>query len=210
MKNRGFFLLFLAMASNANTVSAQTPAVEVEVYDYTNLNAAVLRQFVATTQEILATSGVSLEVDVCARGGEPCERHAGSSRLIAISLVADAPKGQKKVRWDTLGQSITSHEGGTYATVFLKRVEAIASEENIPLNVVLAYVAAHEMGHLLLGSPMHSKGGLMKADWGSDDYLAMAQNRFHFSPEQTRELTSRYGNSDQVHGDAGTAVATQP
>jgi hypothetical protein len=72
------------------------------------------------------------------------------------------------------------------------------------------YVAAHEIGHLLLGGQVHSKQGLMKADWSSDDYLAMAQNRFHFSIEQTRDLARRYGSSDQVHGEAGTAIATQP
>jgi hypothetical protein len=206
MKNRGCFLLLLALAGKANTISAKTPAVQVQVYDYTGLNPAVLRQLVARTQEILASSGVSLEVDACGRGAEPCESHAGSSRQIAISLVADTGK-RKDTSWDTLGQSIAGPDFGTYATVFLKPVEEMASEEKISRTIVLAYAAAHEIGHLLLGNQAHTTRGLMKANWGPDEYQAMAQNRFHFSLEQTRELTSRYGSSDQAHGDAGTAIA---
>jgi hypothetical protein len=207
MKNQGCFLLLLALAGKANAISAQTPAVQVQVHDYTGLNPAVLRQFVARTEEILASSGVSLEVDACARGAELCESHAGRSRQLTIRLVADTGKRLKNTRWDTLGQSIAGPDFGTYATVFLKPVEEMASEEKISRTIVLAYAAAHEIGHLLLGNQAHTRRGLMKANWGPDEYQAMAQNRFHFTLEQTRELTSRYGSLDQAYGDAGAAIA---
>ena len=67
MKNRGCFLLpLLALAGTTNIVSAQTSALQVQVYDYAGLSPAALHEFIARTQEILASSGVSLEVDTCA------------------------------------------------------------------------------------------------------------------------------------------------
>jgi hypothetical protein len=209
MKNRGCFLLLplLVLAGNEATVSAQTSALQVQVYDYTGLSPAALHEFITRTQEILASSGVSLEVDACARGAVPCESHTGSSRQVVIRVVADTGKNMKSVRAEKLGMSVAGHDGGTYATVFLKPAEEKASDANLPRSIVLAYAAAHEIGHLLLGDQAHTPRGLMKATWDTNDFQAMAQNDFRFSPEQARELTSRYGIAH--HADAGTALAVR-
>jgi hypothetical protein len=195
------------LAGYANTVSAQTSALQVQVYDYTGLSPAALHAFITRTQEILASSGVSLEVDACARGAAPCESHTGSSRQVVIRVVADTGKNMKSVRAEKLGMSVAGHDGGTYATVFLKPAEEKASDAKLPRSIVLAYAAAHEIGHLLLGDQAHTPWGLMKADWDTKDFQAMAQNDFRFSPEQARELTSRYGIAH--HADAGTALAVR-
>jgi hypothetical protein len=210
MKNRGCYLLLLllTLAGYANTVSAQTSALQVQVYDYTGLSPAAFHEFTARTQEILASSGVSLEVDACARGGSLCESHSGSSRQIVIRVIADTGKSMKNVRWEKLGMSVADHDGGTYATVFLKPAEEKASDANLPRIVVLAYAAAHEIGHLLLGDA-HCPQGLMKAMWNMNDFQAMAQNNLHFSREQARELTSRYGTAHQAEASADTVVAVR-
>ena len=149
MKNRGcLLLLLLTLAGNANTVSAQTSALQVQVYDYAGLSPAALHEFITRTQEILASSGVSLEVDACARGAAPCESHTGSSRQIVIRVVADTGKNMKNVRLEKLGMSVADHDGGTYGTIFLKPAEEKASDANLPRTTVLAYAAAHEIGHL--------------------------------------------------------------
>jgi hypothetical protein len=210
MKNRGcsLLLLLLTLAGYAINGSAQTSALQVQVYDYTGLSPAAFREFVARTQEILASSGISLEVDACASGVAPCESHTGSSRQIVIRVIADTSKSMKNVRWEKLGMSIADHDGGTYGTVFLKPAEEKASDANLPRIVVLAYAAAHEIGHLLLGEA-HSPQGLMKATWSANDFLAMSQNDLHFSPEQARELSSRYGIPRQAEAGADTAVAVR-
>jgi hypothetical protein len=104
------------------------------------------------------------------------------------------------VRSEKLGMSIAGHDGGTYGTVFLKPAEEKASEAHLSRNIVLAYAAAHEIGHLLLGDQAHTLRGLMKATWDTNDLEAMAQNNLHFSPEQARELSSRYGTGREAEG----------
>ncbi len=211
MSNRGCLLLLLlqTLAGNSNTVSAQTSALQVQVYDYAGLPPAALHELVTRTQEILASSGVSLEVDACARGTAPCESHSGSSRQIVIRVVTDTVKNMTNVRWEKLGMSVAGHDGGTYATVFLKPAEEKASDANLPRITVLAYATAHEIGHLLLGDQAHTSRGLMKATWGADDFQAMAQNGFHFSPEQVRDLAGRYGSGYRADTAAGTATAAR-
>jgi hypothetical protein len=49
----------------------------------------------------------------------------------------------------------------------------------------------------------------MKATWGANDFQAMAQNGFHFSPEQTRELATRFGAAHRAEAGVDTALAVR-
>jgi hypothetical protein len=90
MKNRGCFLLLLfTLAGKTYTASAQTSALQVQVYDYAGLSPAALHEFITRTQEIVASSGVTLEVDACARGAVLCESHSRSSRQVVIRVVGN-------------------------------------------------------------------------------------------------------------------------
>jgi hypothetical protein len=211
MSNRGciLLLLFLGLAG-ATSVSGQTVALQVKVYDYSGLSAGALSAFLAGTQGILTEEGISAEVDACAIGvATPCESRQGSSRQVTIRVVAAAPSRYKKARWQPLGQSIADHDGGTYASVFLDLVEDAAADANLPRMLVLAYAATHELGHLLLGSDAHASEGLMKADWKSEDFQAIAQNRFHFSSRQAEELKRRYGTGRSIDLSTHTSMAAR-
>jgi hypothetical protein len=211
MANRGCYLLLLllALAGDARGLSAQAAALQVQVYDYAGLSPAALHAFITSTQEILTGAGISVEVDACPRGvSTPCESRRGSFRQVVIRVVAEAPRNNREARWQHLGQSIATHDGGTYASVFLNLAEEEAAETNLPRMLILSYAAAHEVGHLLLGDEAHTSQGLMKADWESDEFRAIAQNRFRFSPEQTRELKRRYGAGRPVGVGGDTSIAT--
>ncbi len=212
MANRGcyFLLLFLALVSEAKSVSAQAAALQVQVYDYAGLSPAALHAFIIQTQEILTGAGISVEVDACARGvSRPCEGRRGSFRQVVVRVVAGPPIDSSRARRQHLGQSIATHDGGTYASVFLELAEEEAAVANLPRILVLSYAAAHEVGHLLLGDEAHTPQGLMKADWEADDFRAMAQNRFHFSAEQSRELNRRFGAGRPAGIGADTSIAVR-
>jgi hypothetical protein len=212
MSSRGYILLLLllGLVGDATRVSAQTVALQVRVYDYAGLSAAALHAFVASTERILTESGISVEVDACPKGvATPCESRQGSSRQVTVRVVAAAPKSDKNARWQHLGRSIADRDGGTYATVFLDLVEDEAADTSLPRMLVLAYAASHEVGHLLLGDDAHTPEGLMKAHWKSEDFQAIAQNRFHFSPRQAEELKRRYGAGRSIDMSAHTSTAAQ-
>jgi hypothetical protein len=207
MAHRSYAILLqvLALIGNSTTMlSGQTPTVQVQVLDYADLKPAALHDFVARTHQILVDAGLSVQVKLC-RGNlaMACESETGVRRLV-IRLVAGEAKKMSNLRRPPLGQSFADHQGGMYASVFLERVQDAAAGANVPWVTLLAYATAHEVGHLLLGDEAHTARGLMKANWDRKDYEAMSQNHFHFSREQIRQLTQRYGASTRV--DSGTEV----
>jgi hypothetical protein len=196
MSNRScsILLLFLALAGNAKTLTAQSSAVQVMVYDYADLKPESLHRVVALTQQILSGAGLSVQVQLC-RGSlaVSCEGQSGFTRSLVVRVVAGASKTNDSVLRSPLGQSMADHQGGTYASVFMERIQDAAAEANVPRDIVLAYAVAHEVGHLLLGSDAHTPRGVMKGNWDRKDYEAMNQNQFHFVEGQAHLLASRFG-----------------
>ena len=88
---------------------------------------------------------------------------------------------------DVMGKAfIEGHSGGTTADVYLQAIRATAEEYSADPSVVLGFVVAHELGHLLLG-PGHTREGLMQAVWRQGEIDALRQRRLRF----TRECAAR-------------------
>ena len=87
---------------------------------------------------------------------------------------------------DTLGIAIPRFGSGDHAGVFLSRVRQKAAQSVgvIDISDLLGYVIAHEIGHLLLHSTLHSSEGLMRADLRQADLKKAAQRQLKFTPEQ--------------------------
>jgi hypothetical protein len=75
----------------------------------------------------------------------------------------------------------------------------------LPLSRLLAYVMAHETGHLLLRDERHSALGLMMSSWPNKELLHLARGGLAFSSEQARLLQA--GVRKRMEASAGTAVA---
>lgn len=73
---------------------------------------------------------------------------------------------------------------GSHIVIMLDRVKAFAASSAIGhWNDVLAYVMAHEVGHLLEGVDRHSKTGIMKAAFTVDETFDMLKHRLRFAAE---------------------------
>jgi hypothetical protein len=198
--NRGqlIFSLILALAGGSNTVFAQTTTLRVQIYDYSNLEPDALEHFLSLTQDILASTGMSVQVSLCrGNGAFSCEDVAGIPRPLVLRIVAGDAQSMKKSRRPALGQSFADRDGGTLASIFLAPVREQAVAANVPWVLVLSYATAHEIGHLLLGAQAHTSRGLMKANWNRSDYMAMSQNQCHFTHEQALTLATQYGTATE-------------
>jgi hypothetical protein len=205
MSNRScsILLIFLALAGSAKTLTAQTSSVQVEVFDYADLKPEPLHNVVALTQQILAGAGLSVQLQVC-RGSlaVSCEGQNGAIRNLVVRLVAGGSKTKDSVLRAPLGQSMADHQGGTYASIFMERIQDAAAEADVPRETVLAYAIAHEVGHLLLGDNAHTPRGVMKGNWDRKDYEAMNQRQFHFIEGQAHQFASRFGGSSPADAPA--------
>jgi hypothetical protein len=72
-----------------------------------------------------------------------------------------------------------------HVTIFYDRVELLMHSVAASVPRILGHAMAHEMGHILLGSPEHSSAGIMKGRWGKMDWQRAAVDLLRFDPEQT-------------------------
>ena len=203
-------LIFLVQAASGTTLLAQSHTVQVQIYDDTALKPGALNSLVARTQNLLVSSGISVQVKVCKSDLEShCETQTGFTILI-VRLVARNMQKISNVRQRRLGQSYADHQGGKYAFVFLEQIQDSAAQANVSWITVLAYTIAHEVGHLLLGSESHTGRGLMKANWDQSDYLEMSQGHLYFSNQQSRDLANRFGMLNLPEKGSATTLRTCP
>jgi hypothetical protein len=81
---------------------------------------------------------------------------------------------------------------GSHAQVFFKQVQDFARTYQIDLGTILAYVIAHEIGHLLLPGNAHSPTGVMQAGWDKALVHDVARGSLTFTePQAARIRASR-------------------
>jgi len=179
--------LFLA------ALAGQAQPLPITWYDGAGLDRGVADHTIQTLSRIFQQSGLDVQV----RSGDPHEQEANlvlyterrdvcrARRDIALRLRASAPDG---MRGAVLAYSHPFAPGGVNVTVFLDRVEAAALQQRRPMSLLLAHVIAHEIGHVLLRSTEHSKGGLMSSHWNEHEFSLMPIGALLFSREQSRQI----------------------
>ena len=81
---------------------------------------------------------------------------------------------------------------GTLATVYIDRVEALATETGVDRGELLGRVVAHEIGHLLLGTSEHAPTGLMRATWTNLEIRRQLPLDWRFSAQESAEMQRRF------------------
>jgi hypothetical protein len=88
---------------------------------------------------------------------------------------------------EALAYAMPYKESGTCIHMFLDRVLSLdpgrLDRDPLLANALLAHVIAHEITHVLEQDVRHSKQGVMKARWSSDDFQRMEHLPLSFAPE---------------------------
>jgi len=77
-------------------------------------------------------------------------------------------------------------------------VERMHSEWRASLASLLGCVAAHEIGHLLLGSNSHAPLGIMRAHWQAKEIQQMSMGLLVFSPRQAAQMRAGLEAADAL------------
>ena len=160
------------------------PVVSVRLYNHASVAPDVLVRARDTVARIFHDSGIELT------WLEPSSEQPASH--VAVRVIVrrncDGFHCGSGVMGTTIGDE---HEMGRAAYVFKDRVLQIAHKRHQDVAQVLAYVIAHEMGHVLLPRPAHTAQGLMRADWNGDDLRHMAGEMLRFTPAQATQMRSK-------------------
>jgi hypothetical protein len=169
------------------------PKITIHIYNYAQVARRELAEAERDASRVLEDAGVETEWVPCPVSHEDREVNpACERRLLPLELVLNIlprPIGAKLQNGDTFGyaQVFTNGQFGHYAYLFYDRVEDLAGG-SVSAPQLLGGVAAHEIGHLLLGSTLHTSRGLMSARWDRGDLERLSWGQLIFNPAQAEPL----------------------
>lgn len=188
-------ILAAALAASANAEMV----LIVRVYDYTRVSDKIIRKAEEVARRIYQKAGVETEWIHCPavpgeEGRFPACRRPMSGTDVILHILPEAMEVRGLSR-DAFGYALPDAGGlpARHAYVFLHRVdEAVRRSRRtarcISREVLLGYVVAHEIGHLLLGPNSHSGCGVMRGRWSAEDLREMELGQVVFLAEEARVM----------------------
>ena len=155
--------------------------ITILVYNYAGMPADTLTRAEGEMARIFHHTGVDAIWRDCLLDfrskNDPCP--APSPLTPALRFQSQFQLVPDAVHLSTVGFSV-----GYFATVSVDYAEELARAGMGALHEVLAHIAAHELGHILLPGNAHAVSGIMKAAFSLDDWALARQGRLFFAPKQ--------------------------
>jgi hypothetical protein len=197
--------LLPAFATTVWVAEAETrPAnLGIRIYDGTSADAASRAAAIQAAAAIIADAGIHAAWYDCTRESQApeCTTSRRGRELIIRIVPTPAPGttltgGSLETRSNAgtvrliLGFAVIDPASGVgvLATIFMDRIEAIAHRIDVPPSSVLGSAIAHEVGHLLLGTPTHGLTGLMREVWTEEELALGREEDWLFSPSERHIL----------------------
>jgi hypothetical protein len=153
----------------------QLPAIHLQMDDAAKVPAGILNKSLDEVTRIFADAGLGVEWT------ETAPRF--TVRIVRISL--------RYARESSTVMGVTLRKpGGATAQILFNQVQDFARAYGVDVSTLLAYVIAHEIGHLLLPGIPHSATGLMKAEWDRALFREAAAGSLTFTDGQIKRILS--------------------
>lgn len=195
---RWVIAIVLLCVSAAAKVGPGDGQVQVLVYANAKVHGSVMDQAGIEVVRIFRASGIELTWVNCSgrRLGSDCRNLLGNDKLI-LNVV---PRG-KTAGESVYGDAFLGADGtGRYADIFFDRISEVHDQYGIDESRLLGAVAAHEIGHLLLGLRAHTWLGIMAPKWTGESLRQVGMGRLLFTPEQAARMKGRIRGYSAVAG----------
>lgn len=167
----------------------QDPQIVVLVNNAARVAAAVLYHAEVQAGRVLEEAGIAVVWVNCGEPAEPdrCKRTPGQNEFV-VHIV---PTGVTRSDF-VFGEAFLDENGyGKYCDIFFDRVEALYSRSDTDISKLLGAIAAHEVGHLLLGSHSHSAFGIMQPTWNEASLRTVEMGTLSFLPQESKRMRRR-------------------
>ena len=151
----------------------QLPAIQMQMDNDAGVPATILKDSQDEVARIFADAGLRVEWT------ETGPRF--TVQIVPIALGYGRPSSP------VMGVALRNRSGAT-ARIFFNQVQDSARTWDVDVSTLLAYVIAHEIGHLLLPYVPHSTTGLMKAEWDRALVREAAAGSLTFTDAQIKRI----------------------
>ena len=181
-------------AGTASAAVALLDGVTVRVYDAAGLDEGLKQSALAAATRTLTAASIGIHWEHCERADRTCTLPLAPGQLVVRIVRAQKPVPALARAGLALGDAHvdSTARSGVLATIYADRVEMLAAASGIDVATLLGRAIAHEMGHLLLASNVHSTHGLMRARWSRDDLRRGRGADWLFTPKEIAALKARY------------------
>jgi len=184
-------------------VGQENLQMTVRLNDSTGMSLGTLHQAETEAARIFHKSGIDIAWVDCSGASSSrengCNDAPGATDFV-LHIVATGRTSSEFV----FGLSFLAEDGtGKYADIFFDRLERTHAQSGAPVSVLLGTVAAHELGHLLLGLRGHSCAGIMTAVWRLDSLRQIGMGTLMFSSDQASRMRERLRESAMAQVDGG-------
>jgi len=173
-------MLLMTALCSVQLLTAGQP-MNVAVCNPGGVSGSVIASARAETELVYRSAGVQIVWHECEAFPPP----AGQAHdpWFVIRLRTDKPPlkvGASSL--DVMGKAFVEDAGGYMADAYLQAIQATSELRHGDSGVLLGFVMAHELGHLLLGAG-HTPDGVMQAAWGQRQMDALRQRWLKFTEE---------------------------
>ena len=178
---------FSCIASAVHAQSVQQPRLAVSIQNLPGVTADALAEASQHVVRVFAAAGIEVlwhEYPTPPTGAD-----------FAVTLVITTrPPSLAGAATDVLGIAASVETRcGRVAWALWHHITAFAEAHGRTTSLVLGYVIAHEIGHLLLPPPSHGTNGLMRANWRAADLNDAERGLLRFTHGEARVMRHRIG-----------------
>jgi hypothetical protein len=188
-------LLWAKAAEGAR--AAEREPITVMVNNSAQVSREVLAQAEVEAGRIFRSAGVDIEWVNCGGASattDACRLVAGARRFV-LHITPNGRTSSDSV----FGEAFLGQDGsGKYCDVFFDRIQQARQRFGVNPARLLGAVAAHELGHLLLGSHAHSKWGIMNPLWEADSVHKVSMGAIFFTGQQASLMKARLAQAELI------------
>ncbi len=186
--------LFAAALIMTASVAVAADVVTVHYYNQAGIGSKALHEAIVMANRAFVAAHITVRWVNChtEESAPSCSGETGPG-VYEVSVIGAAPDGSgAKLPHFAMGHAlVVPKSNSVYARIFLPRVAQYAEKVGVPVASVLGYAIAHEVGHLVLGTPEHANFGLMKAVWSRSEAHLLVSGRMDFDPHSVKILRNR-------------------
>jgi hypothetical protein len=187
-------------ASAAETLWTE---VIVRVYDGTGAAPDARRRALRMAGAIISGASVEVVWRTCtglstrqaspnSPGPDPCGSPLAAGEL-ALRIASSGNLLDNDRTAIPLGEALidTRAGAGVFATVYVDRVNWMATQTGVHPDELLGRAIAHELGHLLMATSAHGTRGLMRPIWSPSEVRRRQAADWSFAPQEIAAIKAR-------------------